>query len=98
MKKRVAVLTSSLILSISVNASPVLDILGIKPEPASSTKQGFLGSLSGSALVEQRVKETCFFQSERVDGMNKLCFYSCASGSAAITIGATSLCPLSIQR
>ena len=42
--------------------------------------------------------ETCFSTSEKVDGLNKICFYSCPSGDAAITIGATALCPLSIKR
>lgn len=42
--------------------------------------------------------ETCFSKSEKVDGMNKICFYSCTSGEAAITIKSTQLCPLSIKR
>lgn len=40
---------------------------------------------------------TCFKKSERVSGMNKICTYSCVSGDKAITIGSTSLCPLSIK-
>jgi len=42
--------------------------------------------------------ETCFFDRESVDGLNKICTYSCASGKAAITIKSTQLCPLSIKR
>jgi hypothetical protein len=42
--------------------------------------------------------ETCFYKDEQVDGMNKICYYSCPSGDAAITVSSVSLCPLSIQR
>ena len=42
--------------------------------------------------------ETCFSASETVDGLNKICFYDCVSGQAAITIKATQLCPLTIKR
>lgn len=42
--------------------------------------------------------ETCFKTGERVDGMNKICFYKCPSGDAAITISAVELCPLSIEK
>ena len=41
---------------------------------------------------------TCFFQYEQTSGMNKICIYNCMGSSAAITIGATGLCPLSINR
>jgi hypothetical protein len=30
--------------------------------------------------------------------MNKICYYSCTSGGYAITIGATQLCPLTVQK
>ena len=42
--------------------------------------------------------ETCFSKGEKTDGMNKICFYSCPSGEAAITVSAVSLCPVSINR
>jgi hypothetical protein len=42
--------------------------------------------------------ETCFLEGERVDGMNKICFYKCVSGAYAITIGAVQLCPLTVQK
>jgi len=42
--------------------------------------------------------ETCFSTGEKVDGMNKICFYSCPSGEAAITVSSVTLCPLSIHR
>ena len=40
---------------------------------------------------------TCFFDYEQISGMNKICFYECISGTRAITISATALCPLSIS-
>jgi hypothetical protein len=49
-------------------------------------------------LLVTQMSETCFSKGEKTDGMNKTCFYSCPSGEAAITISATSLCPLSIKR
>jgi hypothetical protein len=42
--------------------------------------------------------ETCFYRSEEVDGRNKICYYDCVSGKAAITISSVSLCALSIKR
>lgn len=47
---------------------------------------------------EYQVAVLCFKTGERVDGMNKICFYDCLGSAAAITIGATQLCPLSINR
>jgi len=41
---------------------------------------------------------TCFFKSEYTSGFNKICTYSCLGSDVAITIGATQLCPLTIQR
>ena len=41
---------------------------------------------------------TCFFKSEYTSGFNKICTYSCVGSDVAITIGATELCPLTIQR
>ncbi len=40
----------------------------------------------------------CFKTGERISGMNKICYYNCLGSEAAITIGATDLCPLSIER
>ena len=41
---------------------------------------------------------TCFFKSEQISGMNKICYYDCLGSTAAITISAVSLCPLTITR
>lgn len=39
----------------------------------------------------------CFLSGERMSGLNKICYYDCVDGTKAITIRATSLCPLSIN-
>lgn len=49
-------------------------------------------------LTEYGAQSTCFLSGERSSGLNKVCYYSCPSGDAAITIRATELCPLSIKR
>ncbi len=41
---------------------------------------------------------TCFLSGEQVSGLNKICYYSCPTGDAAITISSVQLCPLSINR
>ena len=45
-----------------------------------------------------KVAVTCFYKSEQVSGMNKICYYDCLGSAAAITISAVSLCPLNITR
>jgi hypothetical protein len=42
--------------------------------------------------------ETCFSKGEKTDGLNKICYYDCPSGEAAITIQSYKLCPLTIKR
>ncbi len=42
--------------------------------------------------------ETCFFQYEQISGLNKICHYSCTSGGYAITVSATTICPIHIQK
>lgn len=49
-------------------------------------------------LYAQYRGEVCFKTGERIEGMNKICYYRCLSGAAAITTNAASLCPLSIRR
>lgn len=41
---------------------------------------------------------TCFSKGERTSGFNKICFYDCLGSTAAITISAVELCPLTINR
>lgn len=40
----------------------------------------------------------CFKTGERTSGMNKICYYDCLGSTAAITVSAVSLCPLSIDQ
>ncbi len=54
-------------------------------------------ALIGLALTSVGT-ELCFKSGERDAGMNKICYYSCPSGDAAITVKSTKLCPLSIKR
>jgi len=52
----------------------------------------FLGlTFGGNAIA-------CFYQSEQISGMNKICYYQCINGTRAITISSVSLCPLSLNR
>ena len=53
-----------------------------------------VSDLRASHGLYAQVRETCFLKGERTDGMNKICFYDCPSGDAAITVSAVSLCPL----
>ena len=48
-----------------------------------------------NGIIEAAV--TCFKTGEQTSGMNKICYYDCVGSSKAITISATSLCPLSIR-
>ena len=40
---------------------------------------------------------TAFLKGEKTSGMNKICFYDHLGSEVAITISATSLCPLTID-
>lgn len=40
----------------------------------------------------------CMLTGEQSSGMTKICYYDCLGSPAAITVSATSLCPLSINR
>ena len=42
--------------------------------------------------------EMCFLESENSSGLNKICYYSCPSGGAALTLDVYRLCPLSINK
>lgn len=55
--------------------------------------------VAGSALVQADGRgATCFLTGEKVDGGNKICYYDCPSGGAAITVQSHRLCPLRIER
>ena len=56
-----------------------------------------LGSVVYPTLVANSAV-TCFKSGEQTSGMNKICYYNCMGSTAAMTISAVKLCPLSIRR
>lgn len=58
------------------------------------TLMGLLVALRKPAKAEV----TCFYKSEKISGMNKICYYDCLGSAAAITIKSTQLCPLNIKQ
>lgn len=40
----------------------------------------------------------CVKTGEEVSGLNRICYYECLGSTAAITINAADLCPMSINR
>lgn len=38
--------------------------------------------------------EGCFYKSSTTSGLNRICYYSCASGTKTKNIGAAQICPL----
>jgi hypothetical protein len=51
-----------------------------------------------ASFLNAGAAETCYHKSDEVQGLNRICYYSCPSGEAAITIKAAQVCPLSIKR
>jgi hypothetical protein len=49
------------------------------------------------ALSQNASAIMCFKSGEQVSGMNKICYYRCPSGTAAITVASYELCPLNIE-
>lgn len=56
------------------------------------------GLIFAGALLASGASSACFLSGEQTSGMNKICFYSCVSGTKAITVSAVALCPLSISQ
>jgi hypothetical protein len=56
-----------------------------------------LGTIAAAAFAGG-LAETCFHKGDKVDGGNKICYYDCPSGEAAITVKSYQLCPLRISR
>lgn len=50
-----------------------------------------------SERADQQLAVNCPKSGEQTSGTNKICFYNCVGSMTAITVGATQLCPLSIQ-
>lgn len=51
----------------------------------------------GTHPAGQQLAATCPKTGEQLSGTNKICFYNCVGSTTAITVGATQMCPLSIQ-
>lgn len=49
-------------------------------------------------IVPANAAVTCYKVTEYTSGFNKICIYNCLGSETAITIGATQLCPLTINR
>jgi hypothetical protein len=96
--KSLAALAASILLAASVSATATSTD---KPAGNSVSRVPSVVQDTDSRTQPIRVaqaRETCFKTGEKTDGMNKICYYRCNSGEAAITISSVSLCPLSIQR
>tara|TARA_R110002020_G_scaffold387805_2_gene598567 strand:+ start:682 stop:966 length:285 start_codon:yes stop_codon:yes gene_type:complete len=52
---------------------------------------------SFSNVGEFKIAAMCTSAGEQLSGAIKTCFYSCATGTKAVTVSAGSLCPLSID-
>ena len=52
---------------------------------------------SFSNVGEFKIAAMCTSAGEQLNGENKTCFYSCATGTNAVTVSAGSLCTLSID-
>ncbi len=77
---------------------------------AVATASVFIGSANGDQIASPQgsaerangkpwqMAAACFLSGEQTSGMNKICYYDCMGSTVAITIGATALCPLSINR
>ena len=64
-----------------------------------SLRQAEILMNAGSALMNGGAPTsssggTCYLQSDRISGFNKLCEYSCVSGNTVRTIASTQICPL----
>tara|TARA_Y100000816_G_scaffold291055_1_gene281301 strand:- start:1079 stop:1849 length:771 start_codon:yes stop_codon:yes gene_type:complete len=55
-------------------------------------------SLYGSTNTTSSTSTTCYSTGEYIEGMNKVCQYSCVGSAHAITVGAAQICPISVKR
>jgi hypothetical protein len=50
-----------------------------------------------SLVASSAYAGTAYFKYDQISGMNKICYYDHLGSTVAITIGATSLCPMTIS-
>lgn len=55
-------------------------------------------ALLALVVVPLIAAETCFYKSDREEGLNRICFYDCVSGTYAMTIKSHQICPVTIKR
>ena len=65
---------------------------------SNSDRYDLIEKLKSNTTNSPMLALICFKTGEQISGMNKICYYNCNGSQAAITIGSTSLCPLSIDR
>ena len=78
--------------ALSATAFAAVAALAIAPAAPSTKIEGPV-----STRPYQELAVNCPKTGEQTSGMNKICFYNCVGSMTAITVGATQLCPLSIQ-
>lgn len=76
-----------------LNAFAVAALLALPPGHS-----GMSVDPASRVIKPLRLAATCLKTGEETSGMNKICYYNCTGSSAAITIGAAQLCPLTIDR
>ena len=81
-------ITISFVLSFSGTASYSLD---------ANDLYNLIKSPSKTADERIIIAGICFASGSSVSGMNKICYYNCVGGTAAITIKSFKLCPLTIR-
>ena len=78
----------------TVNTEQEVRVLLASLSSGSNSQQSFPKSNDENIY---QIAGTCFKKGESTSGMNKICYYRCISGDAAITIKSYKLCPLSIS-
>jgi hypothetical protein len=80
----------------TISLSAIIATLSAASEATSSDKEN--PAYLGSARRLMQLALTCIKTGEETSGVNKICYYNCAGSGASITVKASELCPLSIER
>ena len=89
-------ITISFVLSFSGTASYSLDANDLYNLDANDL-YNLIKSPSKTADERIIIAGICFASGSSVSGMNRICYYNCVGGTAAITIKSFKLCPLTIR-
>ena len=71
---------------------------GSSPVQLASTELSGQSRPMSRADRQPQIAMVCFYDSETTSGMNKICYYNCLGSLAAVTLGFTEICPMSIDR